>query len=155
MSFAWDFGDGGTATGAAPSHTYAQPGSYVAHVTASNSLGHSTAEVGVQVHASNPNAVAIAGLTATNNGPTSLGEATSFAANVKAGTDVSFAWAFGDSKAGVGASPTHIYSRAGTYTVHVTASNSVSQATAEMQVVVERTVGGQSSHQIYLPVLMR
>jgi PKD repeat protein len=40
LSYSWNFGDGGTAdTGSSPSHTYAQPGSYVISLTVTNSSG--------------------------------------------------------------------------------------------------------------------
>jgi hypothetical protein len=151
VTFAWDFGDSGTGTGATPSHTYAQAGIYLVRVTASNSLGQQTAETIVQVHAPDPNAVPVAGLTASQDGPTALGAPTRFAANVTAGSNVSFAWDFGDGKAGVGPTPSHTYSAPGVYTVRVTASNSVSQATVAMQVVVEPAVPGQATSQVYLP----
>ena len=43
LSFAWAFGDGGTASGVAPSHTYASAGAYTARVTASDGRGGSHA----------------------------------------------------------------------------------------------------------------
>ncbi|HEU4764891.1 MAG TPA: PKD domain-containing protein, partial [Candidatus Eisenbacteria bacterium] len=33
LTYAWDFGDGGTAAGATPTHTYAFPGNYIATLT--------------------------------------------------------------------------------------------------------------------------
>jgi len=41
QSYAWDFGDGATATGATASHAYAQPGSYVVVLTVINTGGAS------------------------------------------------------------------------------------------------------------------
>lgn len=38
-TFAWDFGDGGTATGATASHSYAATGSYVVGLTVADALG--------------------------------------------------------------------------------------------------------------------
>jgi PKD repeat protein len=38
-SFAWDFGDGGTSTTQNPSHTYQDPGTYVARVTVTDEQG--------------------------------------------------------------------------------------------------------------------
>lgn len=49
VSFAWDFGDGSSATGAFPSHTYTATGSYSATVTVSNSLGSATAGTNVTI----------------------------------------------------------------------------------------------------------
>ena len=41
-SWAWDFGDGNTGTGATPSHTYAAAGNYLACVSAANACGQNT-----------------------------------------------------------------------------------------------------------------
>jgi PKD repeat protein len=39
ISYAWDFGDGGTATGNPATHTYAAPGDYVVTMTVTNACG--------------------------------------------------------------------------------------------------------------------
>jgi PKD repeat protein len=43
-SYAWDFGDGSSATGRAVSHAYLAPGSYVARLTVTNALGVSASD---------------------------------------------------------------------------------------------------------------
>ena len=51
LTTTWEFGDGGSATGAAPSHTYLQAGTYTARVTAtdpSGATGSATVQVTVQ-----------------------------------------------------------------------------------------------------------
>jgi PKD repeat protein/type 1 glutamine amidotransferase len=51
LTTTWEFGDGGSATGAAPVHTYLQPGTYTARVTAtdpSGATGSATVQVTVQ-----------------------------------------------------------------------------------------------------------
>lgn len=48
-TFQWAFGDGTTASGATPAHTYAQPGVYQATVTITNGLDSLTATVPVTV----------------------------------------------------------------------------------------------------------
>lgn len=42
LTYAWDFGDGGTSTGATPSHTYAQPGVYAVCLTVNDGQVDST-----------------------------------------------------------------------------------------------------------------
>ena len=48
-SYTWDYGDGTSGTGPTPQHTYAQAGTYVATVTASNSTGSTSASTTVEV----------------------------------------------------------------------------------------------------------
>ena len=48
LSYAWSFGDGGSATGEATSHTYTSPGSYTAVVTVSDGTGLSD-QVSVEI----------------------------------------------------------------------------------------------------------
>ena len=49
VTYVWDFGDGDDAAGAVVSHQYASPGTYIAEVTAENSLGQVTATTIVEV----------------------------------------------------------------------------------------------------------
>ncbi|WP_373320144.1 ThuA domain-containing protein [Virgisporangium aurantiacum] len=54
LTYAWTFGDGGTATGANASHTYTVPGTFTATLTVTDSLGAAgTASVQVTVNAPN------------------------------------------------------------------------------------------------------
>ncbi|HEX5689913.1 MAG TPA: PKD domain-containing protein, partial [Roseiflexaceae bacterium] len=91
VAYAWDFGDGKGGEGANVEHTYAAVGEYNATVTASNAAGTQTASTTVVV-----NDVPIGGLTASANGPTNLGNPTTFTASVSAGTNVVFSWDFDD-----------------------------------------------------------
>lgn len=95
---------------------------------------------------------AIQGLAAINDGPTQLGQATILTATISAGSNVSYAWAFGDGQTGSGAVVGHVYPAAGTYTATVTATNTVSSLTATTVVTVEaQTV----SVYVYLPLLLK
>ncbi|AUV82784.1 hypothetical protein C2R22_14990 [Salinigranum rubrum] len=54
-SYSWEFGDGTTGSGAAPKHTYTEPGEYTATVTVSDAAGNAdTASVTVTVLESHP-----------------------------------------------------------------------------------------------------
>jgi PKD domain/Immune inhibitor A-like, MAM domain/IPT/TIG domain len=72
--------------------------------------------------------VPIAGLVATNDSPTLLGDPTFLTATITAGTNVEFVWDFGDGITMTGQVVSHTYSAAGTYTATITATNSVSSA---------------------------
>jgi hypothetical protein len=53
LTTTWEFGDGGSATGASPAHTYLQPGTYTARVTATDPKGASASET-VQITVTAP-----------------------------------------------------------------------------------------------------
>ncbi|HET9085138.1 MAG TPA: PKD domain-containing protein, partial [Candidatus Limnocylindrales bacterium] len=115
-SWLWTFPDDGTTSTLQDplNHTFASPGTYIVTMVATNSLGSSTASMGITVVApttvdfnytlSSPNAPSIA--TFTNNSSPGA---------------TAYAWSFG---AGEGTStqenPTHTYSTAGTYSVTLT-----------------------------------
>jgi hypothetical protein len=83
-------------------------------------------------------------LTATNDGPTTLGQATTLTATITANSggtlflpdNMTYAWDFGDMDTGSGAVVTHTYPATGTYTALVIASNSASILTATTTVTV-------------------
>jgi len=83
--------------------------------------------------------VAISGLTATSDSPTILGNATHLTATVTGGTNLTFAWDFGDGQIGTGALPTHIYAAPGSYIAVVTATNVLGSVVAETVVNVNRS----------------
>ncbi len=129
--YTWAFGDGATGVGATVNHTYPDVGLYTAVVTASNSANTVTATTPVTV-----GDVPITGLTATNDSPTALGQATTLTATVSAGSNVVYTWAFGDAATGAGATVNHTYPDVGLYTAVVTASNSANTVTATTTVSV-------------------
>jgi uncharacterized repeat protein (TIGR01451 family) len=79
---------------------------------------------------------AISGLVATNDGPTQLGTSTTFTAVISSGTNVTYTWDFGDGNSATGPIANHVYGSAGTYTVTVTAVNSVSSVQVETIAIV-------------------
>jgi hypothetical protein len=94
----------------------------------------------------------ISGLTATNDGPTSLGNQTTITASISGGTNVVFSWNFGDGTSGSGKIVTHVYSTEGTHTATVTATNSVSTAHADTTVTIFKPV---ASHKLFIPLGFR
>ncbi|CAG0931221.1 Collagenase ColH [Thermoflexales bacterium] len=136
--YQWNFGDGSTANGASASRTYAAIGTYTATVTATNSSNSQVATTIVTVVD-----VPIAGLNASNDSPTRLGNATNFNATISAGSNVIYAWDFGDGATDSGATPAHTYAALGTYTATVTATNSVNQQVATTVVtVIDQPISG-------------
>ncbi|MDM8530407.1 PKD domain-containing protein [Anaerolineales bacterium HSG25] len=133
VSYLWNFGDSSslTATGKVVSHTYNQVGVYTATVTARNAYSNVVAKTAVKIKD-----VSISDLTVTHDGPTEIGQATLFSATVGAGTNVNYAWDFGDTT-DTGASTNHTYAKVGSYSVVVTASNSTNTVSKTVIVPVE------------------
>jgi len=137
LAYAWTFGDGGTATGIAPTHTYAAPGNFAVNVTVSNAAGGSAvASTTALIAAPAQPPVANTG------GPYSGTTGTAIAFSAAGSSDpqsspLSYAWTFGDGTTGTGISPTHTYATANIYTVGLTVTNGLGlNATASTQAVV-------------------
>jgi CSLREA domain-containing protein len=127
------------------SFTWELPDIQIITVTASNSLGSV-----METHTITITDMPISGLVASNDSPTLLGTPTTFTATIDAGTNISYAWDFGDDTAGEGAAISHTYAAAGIYTATVTASNSAGNAQASIAVYV---VVPETS--VYLPIIIQ
>jgi PKD repeat protein len=127
LTYAWNFGDGSTGSGATPSHTYTAPGSYTVklQVTDGNNFVD-TQTVAVTVHGP-PTASFTEPSSGVAGAPVGFdGTASSEAFGSIAG----YTWNFGDGSTGSGATPSHTYAAAGAYTVSLTVTDgggSVSQ----------------------------
>lgn len=130
IAYTWNFGDGQTGSGATSAHIYGALGGYIAVVTASNNISSVVATTPVTI-TDQP----ISGLTAANSSPTVLGNPTALIA-MASGTNIAYAWNFGDGTTGSGNSINHTYASVGVYTAVVTASNSISALTATTHVTI-------------------
>lgn len=114
-SYAWNFGDGATATGVTTSHAYETPGNYLVTLTVTDDRGATATATRVVAAALPANQNPTASFTAT---PSGLGVALDGSASTDPdGTIASYAWNFGDGESGSGATTSHTYGSAGTYTV--------------------------------------
>ncbi len=120
-SFAWDFGDGATGTGATTSHEYSAAGTYTVTLTVTDNDGATgSATVDVTVTAANQPPTAVIA------SPACTELACSFDGSGSSDGDgmiVTFAWDFGDGTSGTGATTSHVYPAAGTYTVILTVTD--------------------------------
>ncbi len=137
LTYTWDFGDGGTATGATVGHAYATQGTFTATVTARDpahltATGTTTVTVtaqpptgaGIQVSPASPYAGIPAALASTAVDPQ--------------GSTFTHAWTFGDGGTGTGSPTAHTWAATGTYHVQVTSTNAFGQSvTAAADVVVQ------------------
>jgi PKD repeat protein len=133
VSHAWSFGDGGSAAGAQPSHTFTQPGAYAVSLTVTDDKGATgTTSTSVVVAAPPPppppppaNVPPTARLSFAPTAPTT-GTATTFDGSASSDPDgsvTSYAWSFADGATASGAQPSHSYSLAGTYLVSLTVTD--------------------------------
>ncbi|MCV2395823.1 PKD domain-containing protein [Actinotalea sp. M2MS4P-6] len=121
VSYAWDFGDGGSATGATASHDYAVGGTYSVTLTVTDDQGL-TGQLSQDVTVSEPgvNQAPVAAFSAT---PAGLSVAVDGSASSDDGTVVSYAWDFGDGGSATGATASHDYAAGGTYSVTLTVTD--------------------------------
>lgn len=54
INYAWNFGDGNTGTGANPTHTYSEPGTYTVTLTASNEAGQTSRTLTIRAEPCEP-----------------------------------------------------------------------------------------------------
>ncbi len=122
-SYAWNFGDGTTGTGATPSKTYAAAGSITISLTVTDSAGATnTATTTASIVASNQPPVARTGgpYSGTAGVALALNGSTSSDAD---GTITSYVWSFGDGSTGTGATPSKTYAAAGTFNISLTVTD--------------------------------
>ncbi|MCV2395822.1 PKD domain-containing protein [Actinotalea sp. M2MS4P-6] len=136
VSYAWTFGDGGTATGATASHDYAAGGSYPITLTVTDDLGATDTLSQVVDVPEPPNQAptasfssSVTDLTVTLDGSSSTDPD---------GTVVSYLWDLGDGSTDTGATTSHTYAAGGTYTVELTVTDNdgaVGSVTGDVTVV--------------------
>jgi len=126
-SYAWDFGDTNVGTEVAPSHTYTAPGTYTVSLTVTDDGGLPSTPVTTTATitpnsppVANPGLLPYTGIT---------GVAVAFDGTGSSDPDgsvASYAWDFGDPNdltAGTGATPSHTYTVADSYTVTLTVTD--------------------------------
>ena len=121
FTFDWGFGDESSAKGPMVTHAYASPGRYTAIVSVHDAAGGGApTTIALTVTISEVTAMATAATTSAVEGDT-----ISFAAIASggAGGPYTYHWEFGDGATGEGATASHAYSEAGTYTPKVTVTD--------------------------------
>jgi len=125
VQYSWQFGDGATDSGATTSHSYSSAGTYTARLTVIDDDGatHSTTRL-VTVQPS-PNQPPTASFTFSPTSP-ATGQNVSFNGTSSFDPDGSIAqysWQFGDGATDSGATTSHSYASAGTYTARLTVTD--------------------------------
>jgi PKD repeat protein len=125
LTFEWEFGDGNTATGTMPTHTYAQAGNYEVRLVVDDGQAKSDPSItSAEITAPPVNLAPIA----DPGGPYAgePGQTITFDGSASAdpnGDQLTYRWDFGDGSTGSGVSPMHTYAAAGNYTVTLTVSD--------------------------------
>ena len=136
-SYAWDYGDGVTGSGATAEHSYAAAGAYAVSLTVTDSggLSRSTSRTVTVTAPPPPNTPPTASFTVQV-----IDRAVSVDANASSdaeGALSSYAWSFGDGASASGVTSSHGYAADGTYVVTLTVTDSGGlTATATRTVVV-------------------
>ncbi len=138
LAYAWDFGDGGTATGAQATHAYAQPGRYTVTVTVDGGAATATTYATI-VPADQVTPVAVAGgpYHGTTKYPIQFDGIGSFDPN---GDVLRCVWFFGDGNSLGGLLPQHRYTEAGVYTVTLTVDDGTYTSTATTTATITQAI---------------
>lgn len=137
ISYAWNFGDGGTATSATADHTYATDGAYEVTLTVTDAKG-AQGTVAHEVTVTAP----------VNRAPTAAFAHTEAALKVDLdasestdpdGTIAAYSWTFGDGGTATGVAASHTYAMPGTFPVTLTVTDDGGEtSTTEVDVTVEK-----------------
>ena len=144
-SYAWSFGDGGSASGVTATHRYAAGGTYAVSLTVTDDKG-ATDTTTRQVAVSAPNAAPRATAVVTANGLTINANGSS--STDPDGTIASHAWTFGDGDSSSLADASHTYAAAGTYDVTLTVTDddgATDRATQQVTVAAAPAAYAQDS----------
>ncbi len=121
-SYAWTFGDGGTATTQNPSHTYSAGGTFTVTLTVTDNQG-ATGNVSHQVTVSAPPPPNQPPVAAFTSSCTLLVCNFTSTSSDPDGTIASYAWTFGDGGKATTQNPSHTYTAGGTFTVTLTVTD--------------------------------
>ncbi|KGK28911.1 PKD domain-containing protein [Cellulophaga sp. E6(2014)] len=146
LTYAWDFGDGTTATTANPSHTFTTAGAYNVTLTVTDdgtpALSSSEVTLTITVNApanQAPTAVATSDII---TGEASL--AVQFSGDTSSDPDtgdiLTYAWDFGDGTTATTANPSHTFTTVGTYDVTLTVTDDGTPALSSSEATITITV---------------
>lgn len=140
-AYAWDFGDGTTATGASASHRYAAPGAYAVSLTLQSDSTSPSCQTVSARHLIRVNAAPVA--SAGEDKHIAAGEETVFDASASHDPDggiVAYEWDFGDGTTASGIAVRHRYADPGAYTAKLVVRDEADLANSSAEDVITVTV---------------
>jgi PKD repeat protein len=137
VSYAWNFGNGETATGALAQTTYTTPGSYVIRLTVTDNRGASrSTTTTVVAGTTNVRPIAVLSALPTSGPAPLLVQVSSAGSNDPDGSITSFAWDFGNGQTATGTQSQITYNTPGTYTIRLTVTDNKGATTSATETVV-------------------
>lgn len=120
LTYAWDFGDGTAGNGVTISHTYTNEGIFTARLIVDDGNGGTdTATVSINVHFNHPPTAVMSAVPTSGEIPLAV----SFDGSASSDPDgdiLTYSWDFGDGTTGNGATVSHTYTTADTFTASLT-----------------------------------
>jgi PKD repeat protein len=133
LSYDWSFTDGGSATGANPTHTFADDGTWGFTLTVTDDDGGSDTASGTVVVS---NVAPTLNSVSAPDGVEGVPIAMSASATDPGSDALTYSWSFGDSSSGTGSSVSHTYADDATYTVTVTVTDGDGGSDSQTETVV-------------------
>ncbi|MCX6693663.1 MAG: PKD domain-containing protein [Methanomicrobiales archaeon] len=124
VKWLWNFGDGVISSQKSPYHVYSKAGSYNVSLTVTNTAGSNTLARKYYIKVSEVPVPDFSSNKTSGNAPLTV----KFY-DKSTGYPTSFAWAFGDGTSSTQKEPEHTYTKAGTYTISLKASNTAGSGT--------------------------
>ena len=138
--YTWSFGNGATASGSSPSHTYSEPGEYTVELTVTDNGGKSaTATQTISIKDVNQQPTVSFSYSPTNPDEDQSVQFTADASDPD-GNIADYSWSFGDGSSASGSSPSHTYSEPEEYTVELTVTDNGGKSATATQTISIRNV---------------
>ena len=134
-NYSWDFGDGGSSSLQNPTHTYTNPGSFIATLTVTGPGGNNSNNKTITVSEAAP----VADFTCdkiTGDAPLTINFTSTSTGNI-----TNYSWDFGDGGISSDQNPSHTYTDPGSYTATLTVTgpggnNSANQTITANEVII-------------------